>query len=345
MKIKTRYIISQFGIHFIFSFLIFFFIFTLNSFFQLIDILIKGSFHFFNILKFFLLTDLIFLQYIIPLSFFSSGLSLFSTITVDREIYVFEFSGISKFILIKKCLFFVVLSILFLYPFNFYLIPNWKFRQRNLKSELKLKNPLTLIIEKEIVKEIPGITIYVEKVGRDFSFQNISITKKEKEITFFLKAEKGKAKFYPDENKIIFKLQNGHILTSFRDNVSSIEFKEYFLPVVLPEGFKRKKLEPRISELSLNELVKFNKIDSQVEIHKRFTYTLSPLFLFILGAGIGIKLKQKSKVIIVGSGGLVSVGFFELLTLGEIIARKFGIPYTVYTPLIIFAIIGKRLLR
>lgn len=343
MKFRVKYIFKEFGINFIFSFLIILFIFALNGIFQLIDLIIKGSFSFYPLFKFFIFTILVSFQYIIPLSFLCSSMSCFSTLSSDRELNIFAFSGIPFSSLVNPLIIFSIIFTLFLLYFNLFILPTMKYQKRNIVYQLKVKNPLSIIIEKEIIREIPDITIYVEKIYKNLNFKNISIAKRERDSTIFLKAEKGKIFYNKKENKLVFILENGNILNYTSTSINTIDFKNYQFYIDLPKNFQTKKIEPKINEMDLIELKKIKDIDSSIELHKRLIFSITPLIFLLFGSCIGNNLKQKNKIIYIGIGGFIGIIFFELLILGEIIVRRYQIPYFIYFPVIIFAIGIKKL--
>jgi lipopolysaccharide export LptBFGC system permease protein LptF len=218
-----------------------------------------------------------------------------------------------------------------------------KFEKRNIMDKIKLKNPLFLITEKEVIREIPDTTIYIEKIYRDFNFKNISITKKEDSLTIFLKAEKGKVIYNPQNNQLIFLLENGDILNYTKNAVNTINFKKYEFLINLPQNFQLPSIRPKISEMGFSKLIKIKNIESSIELHKRIIFSITPLIFLILGYCIGINLKQKNKVLYIGLGGLISIIFFELLIVGELIVRRFEKSVFLYFPVIVFVLIIKRI--
>jgi lipopolysaccharide export LptBFGC system permease protein LptF len=342
MELKKKYILKGFFINFAFSFLIIFFIFFINGLFQLIDLIIKGTFSIFSLLKFFILTVIISLQYVIPLSILSASISLFSTLSSDRELNIFAFSGIPHYHLFKPLIYFSIIFTLFLFYFNFFLIPEMKFEKRNIAYKIKVRNPLSLIIEKEVIKEIPDTTIYVEKIYRNFNLKNISITKKEGDLTIFLKAERGKVIYNQQSNQLIFLLENGNILNYARNTVNTINFKKYEFIINLPQNFQLPSLQPKISEINFFDLIKIKNIESSIEFHKRIIFSITPLIFLVLGYCAGSKLKHKNRVLYIGLGGLISIIFFELLIIGELFVRKFEKSIFIYLPVIVFILVIKR---
>jgi lipopolysaccharide export LptBFGC system permease protein LptF len=342
MKFKTKYIFKGFWLNFFFSFFILLFIFTLKSFFQIFDLIVKGSFSFLPLIKFFGFTILSSLEYLIPLTVLVSSMSFFSTLYSDRELQIFAFSGIPKFSLIKPLIIFSIIFTLFLFYFNLFILPLIRFANKNVIHQLKVRNPLSIIIEKEVVRDIPGTTIYVEKVFRNFKLKNISITKREGDLTIFLKAERGKVFYKPDENKLVFILENGNFLSYTENSINSVDFINYEFYLDLTDDFKKAEVKPEIPELDFNQLKKIKKVEAVIEIHERFVYAITPLILLLLGFTIGASLKQKNKILYIGIGGFISIMFFEFLMIGEILVRKFGVPYFIYLPVLICVILTKK---
>jgi hypothetical protein len=66
------------------------------------------------------------------------------------------------------------------------------------------------------------------------------------------------------------------------------------------------------------------------------------LIFLILGYCTGCKLKHKNRVLYIGFGGLISIIFFELLIIGELIVRKFEKSIFIYLPVIVFILVIKR---
>ncbi|MCM8804480.1 MAG: LptF/LptG family permease, partial [Candidatus Omnitrophica bacterium] len=117
----------------------------------------------------------------------------------------------------------------------------------------------------------------------------------------------------------------------------------YQFYIDLPKDFQTKRIEPKITEINLIELKKMKDIDSSIELHKRFIFSITPLIFLLLGSSIGNNLKQKNKIIYIGIGGFIGIIFFELLIFGEIIARKYQNVYFIYLSLLIFVIGIKRI--
>ena len=300
----------------------------------------KGSFSVLFLFKISILTFFSTLPYIIPLSFLCSTTALFSTLSIDREIHILSFSGINPFSLLKSIFFFTFISTLFLIYFNFYVLPNAKYYQRQLIYRVKFKNPLSLIREKNIIREIPGVTIYIEKIYPDFHFKNISITKEENGKINFLKAEKGVMRYDSINNFLIFDLEKGFLIIHSPTSISKLDFSEYKFHIKLPEIYKYPKIKPKLKELKFPELVSIKTLEAEIEINKRILFSLTPFIFILLGSGAGIKIKHKSRTLYFAIGGFVSLLFYQFLIIGEVMSRKTGFSGFVCFPFFVFSFLS-----
>ncbi|MCM8809700.1 MAG: LptF/LptG family permease, partial [Candidatus Omnitrophica bacterium] len=108
------------------------------------------------------------------------------------------------------------------------------------------------------------------------------------------------------------------------------------------EDFKKTKVAPEIPEFNFIQLKKNKSIEAMIELHERFVYAITPLFLLFLGCGIGMNLKHKNKILYIGIGGFISIIFFELLMVGQIMVRKFSVPYPIYLPVFFCVLLTRK---
>lgn len=338
MKIKTRYITREFSINFLFAVAITTFIFSLDALFQIIEVLVKGTFFPMIVLCVFFLTLFSSFLYIIPLSLFYAASSLFSRLTVDREMVIFSSSGINPYRLIVKLLIFASAGSIFLFLFNFFFLPEMNHKKNEMVHRLRFKNPLSLLQEKNITSDIPGITIYIGKIDRNYRIRNISITYKEMDKTQFLKAETGTVEYYSKANEMIFNLQKGFLIVyDTIHTVSKLDFATYRLVLPLPDSFRLQyQKKPKVSEMRLVELLSSTGIREKIEIHKRMVFSVVPIVFVLIGTVLGIKIKQESRLLHIGIGGGIALSFLQLIVLGEVLTYKTGVPAFMWLPVFTF---------
>ncbi|MDD3726048.1 MAG: LptF/LptG family permease [Candidatus Ratteibacteria bacterium] len=340
IKIKTRYISKEFFTNFIFAIAITIFIFSLDALFQVIEVLVSGTFYPVVVSCIFLLALFSSFLYIIPLSFFYATSALFSRLAVDREILIFSSSGINPYRLTGVLFIFALIGSLFLFFFNFFILPEMSYKKREMIHRLQFKNPLSLLREKNTTTDIPGVTIYIGKISHSYKIKNISITYKDMGKTHFLKAERGSAGYNSETNEMIFNLQNGFlIIYDSLQTISRLDFTNYRFVLPLPDSFGAKhQVKPKVYEMRLAELLANNGIKEKIEIHKRMVFSVIPIVFILIAASIGIKLKQESKLLHIGIGGGIAMLFLQLIILGEILTYKTGLPVFIWTPVFLFLV-------
>jgi len=323
-------------INFIISFFIFTFIFLVNGIFKTLPVIIKGA-PILTILKIFYFFFLSSIPYILPLTILSASTSIFSRLTYDREIHIFSFSGINPLILMKCLIFFSFFCSIFLVYYNLYLFPSVKYIGRKAIYNLKVKNPLSLFHPRTVINDFPNFSIYIGDLSSNMKFKNLSIIQKQKETTLFIKAKKGKIKYIPEKNSIIFIMEDGFLISQQLGKITKLDFSEYKFNLNLPESFSVKNPGKKISELTFSELRKKKNIRYKIEINKKIMFGITPLIFIFLGGGIGLKLKSKSRILNIGVAGAISLLFFSIMIAGEIISNKLNFSGFVYLPAVIFS--------
>ncbi|MCM8821111.1 MAG: LptF/LptG family permease, partial [Candidatus Omnitrophica bacterium] len=341
IKIKSYYISKEFFINFLFAVGITVFIFSLDAVFQIIEVLVKGTFYPVIVLFIFFLTLFSSFLYIIPLSFLYASSSLFSRLAIDRETLIFSSSGINPYRLTSILLIFAFIGSLFLLIFNFFLLPEMSYKRREMIYRLQFKNPLSLLQEKNTTTDIPGITIYIEEIKPSYKIKNVSITYTEMEKTHFLKAERGGANYDPVTNQMVFNLQNGFLLIyDSVQTISKLDFANYRFVIPLPHNFgTHGTIKPKVSEMYIAELLSGNGMREKIEIQKRIVFSVIPIVFVLIGTSLGIKLRQESRLLHIGIGGGIAMLFLQLVVFGEILSYKTEISLFVWLPVVILLIV------
>ncbi|MCM8830501.1 MAG: LptF/LptG family permease [Candidatus Omnitrophica bacterium] len=341
IKIKVRYISKEFFINFLFAVGITVFIFSLDALFQIIEVLVKGTFYPVIVFCIFLLTLFSSFLYIIPLSFLYASSSLFSHLAIDRETLIFSSSGINPYRLISILLIFTFIGSSFLLLFNFFLLPEMSYKRREMIYRLQFKNPLSLLQERYTTTDIPGITIYIEEIKPSYKVKNISITYKERGKIHFLKAEGGRVNYAPVTNQMIFNLHNGFlIIYDSVQTISKLDFANYRFVIPLPHNFGMKgTVKPKVSEMHLTELLSSSGIREKIEIQKRIVLSVIPIVFVLIGTSLGIRLRQESRLLHIGIGGGIALLFLQLVVFGEVLSYKTEISSFVWLPVVILFVV------
>lgn len=345
-KIKSGYAGKEFMINFLFSMVVFSFIFSLQAIFQIIEFLVKGTFHPVLVMGIFFITLTSALVYILPLTFLYASTALFSRLAADRELLVLACTGISPYKLVRTLMSYAFFGALFLLLFNLFLLPELSYKNRDMIYRIRFRNPLSLLHERNIVSDIPGITVYVEKIYPDYVLKNISITYRDDGRTHFLKAASGSAGYDGAGNNLVFNLKNGFmIISDTAQAISRLNFKEYRFVFPFPAGFSGVRMRKRLSDMRMSALLAAGGIRERIEIQKRIVFSVMPLVFVMLGTGIGIRLKQQSKMLHIGLGGGITLLFLQFVLLGEMFSMKSGTPIYMWLPVVLFVIMGEIFLK
>ncbi|MCX8082209.1 MAG: LptF/LptG family permease [bacterium] len=342
-KIKTRYINHEFFMNFIFALGVTLFIFSLDALFQIIEVLVKGTFYPLIVLYIFSLTLFSSFLYIIPLCFLYSASSLFSRLTMDREILIFSSSGINPYRLMGIIIIAAFIGTFILLFFNFYLLPEISYKKREMIYRLQFKNPLSLLQEKSTTTDIPGITIYIERMPPSYKIKkikNVSITYKEMDKTHFLKAESGTVTYNHVTNQMIFVLHKGFLIVyDSVQTISKLDFLSYKFTLPLPKNFINiGSIKPKVSEMRISELLSSPDIKEKIEVQKRVVFSVIPIVFVLIGTSLGIRLQQESKLLHIGIGGGIALLFLQMIVFGEVLSYKTDLPIFVWLPVFIFII-------
>lgn len=346
VKIKTWYISREFLINFLFALVVFIFIFSLQAIFQIIELLVKGTFYPMLVIIIFFISLFSAFIYIIPLTFLYASTALFSRLSADRELLVLSSTGINPYKLVRILGTFAFFGAVFLVIFNLFILPELNYKNRDMISRLKFKNPLSLLQGKKVVNDIPGITLYIEKISPDYKIRNVSITYSENEITHFLKSESGSVEYDAVKNHLVFDLYKGFIIISNSvQTVSRLNFERYRFVFPVSTGYKGVPMRTRLSDMRLSALLSTGGLRERIEVQKRIMFSVIPLIFVFLGAGIGIRLKQQSRILHIGLGGGITLLFLQFVILGEMLSLKTGTPVFTWLPVVVFMIIGGIFLR
>ncbi len=340
-KIKSRYVGREFVINFLFSMIVFGFIFSLQAVFQIIEFLVKGTFYPMLVVGIFLISLISAFVYIVPLTFLYASTALFSRMAGDRELLVLSSTGISPYKPVSTLMTFAFFGVIFLLAFNLFMLPELSYKNRDMIYRIRFRNPLSLLQEKNIVSDIPGITVYVEKISPDYELGNVSITYREDGRTNFLKAESGSAGYDAAGNNLVFNLNKGFIIISDSvRTISRLNFEKYRFAFPVSAGFKGVHMRSRLSEMRLGALLSNGGLNERIEVQKRIVFSVIPLIFVLLGAGIGIKLRQQSRMLHIGLGGGITLLFLQFMILGETLSLKAGTPVFQWFPVVLFVITG-----
>jgi len=378
-SIVQRYLASNFIGPFVFSTL-FFVIFLLTfQLFRLIRIVTTKGVDLALVFELMGHIAVSFLPMAVPLSVLFATIFTMNKLSEDSEIVAMRSFGLTKKVLLAPLLVLGVFIAGMIFVLNRNLIPHSKTQFKNTIIKLTSQGSMTDIKAGQFFTEIPGVTLFAEKVnegGTKLSEVFISQKKGEEEQVIFakrgalIKQSSGKLR----TPTLRLHLEEGNIVKQNKEKeIEKIIFKEYDFPVlsggVLPgfvtkdsmrSNFELKKVikarQKRLGELSQKKTLgaseKKERGDilsrlpkSQLEYWSRYNTPLQVMLFIFLGFSLGIK-RGRGRTKNSGSLGLFFlIGYYVLFFGGVSLARKGTLPAysVVYLPTVLSMILGVRL--
>jgi len=356
MKLLRNYILKDFFSSFIFALLSITMVMVMGNLIKFSDMVIRKGVPVLDALKVFIYLTPYLLGFTIPLALLLGVLLCLGRLISDNELVAINMAGISLRKILNIFLILGVIFSLFIFALNDKIIPHFHYNYRSQLKNLSSKNISAIIEPGVFMEQFENFILYVEEVDGN-RLKNVFIYEvNENELSQVTFAKSGE--FVVDDSIIKMKLVNG-----FRDELSTAEKKELyrlnykvlFIDVPL-QNKKRKIIEKKSSDMSISELKEkrahlesFNIPSRELlqEIHKRISFSFSPITLIFLAFGISTIVRHREKSINFGIAAVCALFYYLLFLLGEFTVESgYVIPSLgMWLPNIIGILIGFYLIR
>ncbi|HCG77077.1 MAG: hypothetical protein COZ37_01590 [bacterium (Candidatus Ratteibacteria) CG_4_10_14_3_um_filter_41_18] len=354
MKILKLYFLREETAPFFIGVVFFIFMFSLGNILKLAELFVKRTASFSFLLKFFWNLSVGSLNFSVPLAIFAATLMAFARFSADDEILAVSSSGINPYSLLSPFLVIGLLLSFFTFHLNSVTSPRLEFNSRKIIAELEIKRPADLIQEGTFIRDFKNMILFVGKV-KDEKLFDVTIYKSNDQEISTIKAEQGT--FSLVQQGIALFLQDGFTQNYnliHPEEFTGLKFKVYnlLLKKTSPSSGK-KSLSKKIREYTLEELLREKKNwqkkgiknrEILTEIQKRISFSFAPFIFILLGIPLGIMVKHSGKFLDFGIVSLVIFLYYLLLTVGEILSKKFLAPSLLWLPNIILGAVGLFLL-
>ncbi len=342
-----NYVIKNLLAPFLLCFIGFFSIIIIFQALQIADVLFQSNESFFNIVELFGLLSIAYFPVIIPFCLLFGILFGYGKMSSDAELAALSSFGISKPLLALPAaglaLVITVVSFVSVHSWG----PKAKNLSRLMQTKISKQVAMTSFQPGVFVDTTMGIVFYAEDEGKDQSLKNVFMidkTNPDKPSIVFSKSgtfSKGK------EDNLGILLTKGEIHQTLKENQHiTVGFEDYLLKLSNQNNgvLKRNSIES-FSTANLKVLLKAKKKNKRenlirIEIHKRTVLSLICIFFAAIGILYGLRLHNRSSR---GSGFFVSLIFstlfWALLFMSESLSRKYGSPYIIYMPCVVFFIV------
>ncbi len=340
---------------FLWGLVFFVFMFSLGNILKLAELFVKRTVGFSYLVKFFWYLSVGFLNFSIPLALFAATIIIFARLSADYEISAISSSGIN----LHSFLFPLLIIALFLSLFTFYLnnitFPTLQFSTRKMVNEIEIREPVNLIQEGTFIRDFKNTILFARRVKGKEVF-DITIYKSNGEELSTIKAERGTI-FSPREGRIALYLLDGFIQTydsSHPQDYTNLRFKSYdFLLKKSSVSQESRVLYKKVREHTLKELLRekrnwqkkgIRNPEILAEIQKRASFSFAPFIFVLLGIPLGIMIKHAGKFLDFTIVFFTILLYYLLSIIGEVLCKKFLLPFTLWLPNIAFGGFGLFLL-
>lgn len=335
MRILRNYILSDFLVVSMFSFLIASMVMLMGNMVQITDLIIRKGVNFFDAVKIFLYHAPVLLQYIIPISFLFGVLLVMGRLISDNELIAIRVAGVSLLKILNIFLIVGVIFSLFLFLLNDRLIPDYHYRYMIGRKTFIFRNVSSLIEPGVFLDNFENYVLYVSDKYGENKLKNIFIyelggEQKTNQVTFAKRGE-----FIREGNVLKIKLEDGfRDETGANDQFYRLNFKVFFMDLPI-EQKEEAAVRKKPSDMSIRELREkmaylkklgldspYEPLELSKEFHKRISLSFSVIVFIILGFGTSLFVKHREKTINLFIAVVAATVYYLLDFLGSILIEN-----------------------
>ena len=216
MKILDKYIFKELATPFLTSLFVIIFVLLSNFALKSIDKFLGKGIEFIVILKFLFFNSAWIFSLAVPMSILITTLIAFGRLSSDNEITALKSSGITYFDFLRPAIMFSLCIILFMIPFNLWILPEMNHNAKKLSYEIS-KNRPDVQFNEQLLNNLGDKTIYIGQRLDDNLFEEIVIFDK-KNYNNHTTTLADIGNFISIEDGIILNLKNGSIHEKLKKN-------------------------------------------------------------------------------------------------------------------------------
>lgn len=261
MKILNRYLIKELSTPFITTLFILIFVLLSQFILKNLDRFLGKGLSIATVFKFLFLNSAWIISLAIPMAVLVTTLMTFGKLSANNEITAFKASGIRYVDLFKPAISFSLAIILFLIPYNLWVLPEMNHNVRTLSYKIS-KNRPDIEFHENLLNHLSDKVIYLGDRISSHKFSDIKIFNNTKINNYStIMAENGE--FISLEDGIILDLNHGsiHENTNNEDEYRKTYFENYKLAIPFEDlGFANdKKLKKQEREMNIALLFEKNR--------------------------------------------------------------------------------------
>jgi lipopolysaccharide export system permease protein len=161
---------------------------------------------------------------ILPYVYFISIFYILIMYELKNELIIFWINGISKIKFANRLIFFSIILMLLQIVLKSYISPMFQYKARNLLKNSNIDLFSSLIQEGKFVNATKGLTIFINNINYDGTYNDIYIDDSRNSKTRVIYSNSGY--LVNTVNNKLFKLNDGKIIDFMDDNVNSFKFDQ-----------------------------------------------------------------------------------------------------------------------
>jgi len=355
MRILRNYILKDFLSSLLFSLLSLTLVMMLGNLIKISDMIIRKGVNVVDAFKILSLFIPYVLGFTIPLSILMGVLLAMGRLVADNELTAINVSGISLMRILSVFLTIGIIFSLFLFLINDKIIPYFHYNYRSHVKNIYSKNIAAIIEPGVYLENFKDTILYVDNI-KDNKLKNVFVYEIDKEgLSKLTYAKYGE--FVVDNDVLKMRLERG-----FRDEINPkntkeffrLNFKIFFIDIPIEKKTKTY-VNKKASDMNIKELrtrikhlkdKNINPIEFLAELHKRISFSFSPLIFVILGFGVSLVVKHRERSINFGIAALIAGIYYLLMLFGETLTDFQFVPpiFGMWLPNIVVGIIGMYLI-
>lgn len=294
---------------------------------------------------------------VVPVACMLSVFLTFLRMSSDRELIALKAGGISIYQMLPAPIFFCLLCT----GLSLIVSLNWlAWGMSSFRSDLmEIANTQARIVIQPGVfnKDIPGLTLFARTVDPSTgSLRQVIVEDQSRpDSSLTIIAPKGETSTDEARGEIIFRLQDGRIYKTEKEQVTVLGFGEYLVRLDLEKLFKGLDLgDIKPKEMSWNQLITLdvaayaqetNERHARkvvVEIHKRWALPFACLVLGLFAMPLACAFEGMKRQLGIVTALLMFLVYYSLFSFGLSMGESRAIPPVIalWTPNILFAVLG-----
>jgi len=253
MKILDKYIFKELATPFLTSLIVITFVLLSNSILKNIDKFLGKGIELWTVIKFIVLHFGWIFALAVPMAILITTLIAFGRMSSDNEIIALKSSGITYFQILKPAISFAILVILFMIPFNLWILPEMNHNIKKLSYSMSRNRP-DIEFNEQLLNNLGDKTIYIGKRLDKNLFEEIVIFDKTG-YNYHTTILADIGSFISLNDGIILNLKNGSIHENIKKNS---EYRKTY--------FENYRITIPFNELNINNNIAISRQEREMSI-------------------------------------------------------------------------------